>query len=294
MPFPSLSDNTDEGPALYIVSTPIGNLEDITLRALRVLKEVDLIAAEDTRHTRKLLSAFEISTRMMALHQHNEEERSCRVIEKVLAGEKVALVTDAGTPCISDPGYRLVSAASRAGVRVVPVPGASALLSGLAAAGLPTDAFHFEGFLPKKQGKRLDIIKGLSSLPHTFVLYESPSRIVRLLDELVSVMGDRPAVVARELTKRYEEFLRGTLSSIGAELSQRPVVKGECTLMVGRGDVDSESLVYDLDDEVKRALAESSESASRLAKSLSKRLGLPKGEVYEAVVRLSDAEGDLN
>lgn len=291
MPFPSPSDNTDEGPALYIVSTPIGNLEDITLRALRVLKEVDLIAAEDTRHTRKLLSAFEISTRMMALHEHNEEQRSARVIEKVLAGEKVALVTDAGTPCISDPGYRLVSAASKAGVRVVPIPGASALLAGLAAAGLPTDSFHYEGFLPKKQGKRLDILKNLASLPHTFVLYESPSRIVRLLDELVSVMGDRPAVLARELTKRYEEFLRGTLSSIGTELSGRPVVKGECTLMVGRGDVDPEALVYDLDDEVRKALSESTESASRLAKSLSKRLGLPKGEVYEAVVRLSDGGG---
>ncbi len=292
MPFPSLSANKDEGPALYIVSTPIGNLEDMTIRALRILKEVSLIAAEDTRHTRKLLSAFDISTRMMALHEHNEQERSARVIEKIHGGESIALVTDAGTPCISDPGYRMVSAAAEAGVRVVPVPGASALLAGLAAAGLPTDAFHYQGFLPKKQGKRLEILKGLASLPHTFVLYESPSRVVRLLGELEVIMGDRPAVLARELTKRHEEFLRGSLSGIARELSQRPVVKGECTLMVGWAQVAEVDSGCDLDEEVRLALADSTESPSRLAKSLAKRLGLPKGEVYDAVVRLSDDPGD--
>jgi len=288
MPFPSPSDKQDDGPVLYIVSTPIGNLEDITLRALRILKEVSLIAAEDTRHTRKLLSAYKISTRMMALHEHNEEERAARLVEKVLAGESVALVTDAGTPCISDPGFRLVSAATRAGVRVIPVPGASALLAGLAAAGLPTDAFHYQGFLPKKQGKRLDVLNALASLSHTFVLYESPSRIERLLGELKSVMGDRPAVLARELTKRHEEFLRGPLSVIALELAGRPAVKGECTLMVGGATEIEASPVTDLDAEVRRALADSTESPSRLAKALAKRLGLPKGEVYDAVVRLSD------
>jgi 16S rRNA (cytidine1402-2'-O)-methyltransferase len=287
MPFPSPSDKKDEGPCLYIVSTPIGNLEDITLRALRILKEVALIAAEDTRHTRKLLSAFDISTRMMALHEHNEQDRSARIVEKVRGGESVALVTDAGTPCISDPGYRLVSAAAQAGVRVVPIPGASALLAGLAAAGLPTDAFHYQGFLPRKQGKRLDILHNLKSLPHTFVLYESPSRIERLLGELESVMGDRPAVLARELTKRHEEFLRGPLSSVARDLAARPVVKGECTLMVGGVQEAEAPPVYDLDEEVRQALVDSTESSSRLAKSLAKRLGLPKGDVYEAVVRLS-------
>ena len=287
MPFPSPSDKKDVGPALYIVSTPIGNLEDMTFRAIRVLKEVDLIAAEDTRHTRKLLSAFDISTRMMALHQHNEEGRSARVIEKILGGESIALVTDAGTPCISDPGYRLVSAASKAGVLVVPVPGASAILSGLAAAGLPTDSFHFEGFLPKKHGKRLDVLNRLKDLNHTFIVYESPARVVRLIEELVDVMGDRPAVLARELTKRYEEFLRGTLSEIGAALAGRSTVKGECTLMVGRGQAENELTDFDLDEEVCKAIEGSSESPSHLAKSLSKRLGLPKGDVYEAIIRLS-------
>ncbi|SCY50405.1 16S rRNA (cytidine(1402)-2'-O)-methyltransferase [Desulfoluna spongiiphila] len=287
MPFPSPSDRQDDGPALYIVSTPIGNLEDITLRALRVLKEVSLIAAEDTRHTRKLLSAYEITTRMMALHEHNEEERASRIVAKILAGESVALVTDAGTPCISDPGYRLVSAATREGVRVVPVPGASALLAGLAAAGLPTDAFHYQGFLPKKQGKRRDILTALAPLSHTFVLYESPSRIQRLLGELESILGDRPAVLARELTKRHEEFLRGTLSTIARDLGARPSVKGECTLMVGGATETAAPPVADLDEEVRRALEGSEESPSRLAKSLAKRLGLPKGEVYDAVVRLS-------
>ena len=287
MPFPSPSDKKDEGPCLYIVSTPIGNLEDITLRALRVLKEVALIAAEDTRHTRKLLSAYDISTRMMALHEHNEQDRSARVVERVLGGDSVALVTDAGTPCISDPGYRLVSAAAAAGVRVVPIPGASALLAGLAAAGLPTDAFHYQGFLPKKQGKRRDILDSLKALSHTFVLYESPSRIQRLLGELELVMGDRPAVLARELTKRHEEFLRGSLSSIASDLAGRPVVKGECTLMVGGVQVCETPPVCDLDEEVRRALVDSTESSSRIAKSLAKQLGLPKGDVYEAVVRLS-------
>ena len=287
MPFPSPSDKQDDGPALYIVSTPIGNLEDITLRALRILKEVSLIAAEDTRHTRKLLSAYEITTRMMALHEHNEEERASRIVAKILAGESVALVTDAGTPCISDPGYRLVSAATREGVRVVPVPGASALLAGLAAAGLPTDAFHYQGFLPKKQGKRHDILEALATLSHTFVLYESPSRIVRLLGELESILGDRPAVLARELTKRHEEFLRGTLSTIARDLDARPSVKGECTLMVGGATEAAVPVVSDLDEEVRRALEGSEESPSRLAKSLAKRLGLPKGEVYDAVVWLS-------
>lgn len=288
MPFPSPSDKKDEGPSLYIVSTPIGNLEDITLRALRVLKEVSLIAAEDTRHTRKLLSAFEITTRMMALHEHNEEERSARIVEKVLSGASVALVTDAGTPCISDPGYRLVSAAWRAGVRVVPVPGASALLAGLAAAGLPTDAFHYQGFLPKKQGKRREILGSLASFPHTFVLYESPARIQRLLGELEALMGDRPAVLARELTKRHEEFLRGPLSSIARELARRPAVKGECTLMVGGAPAAEAPPVADLDETVRQALAESTESPSRLAKTLSRQLGLSKAEVYAAVVRLSE------
>lgn len=287
MRFPSPSDRQDDGPALYIVSTPIGNLEDITLRALRVLNEVALIAAEDTRHTRKLLSAYEISTRMMALHEHNEAERAARVVEMVRSGESVALVTDAGTPCISDPGYRLVSLAAADGVRVIPIPGASALLAGLAAAGLPTDAFHYQGFLPKKLGKRDEILKALAPMPHTVVLYESPSRIVRLLGELVLVMGDRPAVLARELTKHYEEFLRGTLSSIARDLSGRPSVKGECTLMVGGARTEEAASTVDLDEEIRRALASSDDSPSRLAKTLSKRLGLSKGDVYEALMRLS-------
>ena len=278
-----------DGPALYIVSTPIGNLEDITLRALRTLKEVSLVAAEDTRHTRKLLTHFEIHTPMMALHEHNEAERGRQVIDKVLAGESVALVTDAGTPCVSDPGYRLVSMAAEAGVKVVPIPGASALLSALAAGGLPTDAFHFQGFLPKKRGKRTEILERLASMNHTFVVYESPNRIVALLGEMEEVMGDRQAVLARELTKKHEEFLRGRFSVIAADLQGRERVRGECTLMVSGEEVLQEPVALDLEAEVDKALAEGDESPSRLAKRLAKELGVSKSEIYDLVVNRSSS-----
>src|SRR5881227_3838705 len=195
---------------LYLVATPIGNLEDITLRALRALKECDLVAAEDTRHTGQLLKHFGISKPLLSYFQFNEARRSEEIIERLRRGEKVALVTDAGSPGISDPGVRVVKAALAAGFRVEPVPGPCALVAALTASGLPTDEFHFIGFLPHKSGQRRKRLEALKEVSGTLVLYESPYRIEKLLGELQEVYPERRVVLARELTKKFEEFLRGT------------------------------------------------------------------------------------
>src|SRR5579862_5662276 len=199
---------------LYVVATPIGNLEDITLRAVRVLKEAALIACEDTRHTRKLLDHYGISKPLVSYHEHNEATRAAELVEKLQAGTAVALVSDAGTPLLSDPGYRLVAAALDAGIPVVPVPGASAALGALAASGLATDAFRFCGFLPPKQSSRRRTLEALRNQDCTLIFYEAPHRIVATLEDVESVFGTRPIALARELTKRHEEFLRGTSAEV--------------------------------------------------------------------------------
>src|SRR6266496_2525866 len=208
-PLPPLTPGT-----LYLVATPIGNFEDITLRALRTLKECDIIAAEDTRRTGQLLKHFGISKPLLSYFQFNEARRSEQIIERLGRGEKIALVTDAGSPGISDPGERVVKAAVAAGFRVEPVPGASALVAALTASGLPTEEFHFVGFLPHKSGQRLRKLEGLTEVSGTIVLYESPYRIEKLLGELKEVVPERQVVLARELTKKFEEFLRGTAAEL--------------------------------------------------------------------------------
>jgi len=220
---------------LFIVATPIGNLEDITLRALRVLKEVDLIACEDTRQSGKLLSHYGIATGTISYHEHNEASRGADLVARMEAGASVALITDAGTPLVSDPGYRLVNAAIAAGVTVVPIPGASAALGALAAAGLATDEFRFCGFLPPKSGQRRKALEELQEESCTLVFYEAPHRILDTLEDIEEVYGTRPVVVARELTKLHEEFLRGTAAEVRAKLAERPSVKGEITLLIGKG-----------------------------------------------------------
>src|SRR5256714_6873272 len=205
MELPPLTAST-----LYLVATPIGNLEDITLRALRVLKECDVVAAEDTRHTGQLLKRFEISKPMLSYFQFNEAKRSEEIIERLRRGEKVALITDAGSPGVSDPGERVVQAALAAGFRVEPVPGPSALVAALTASGLSTEEFHFIGFLPHKSGQRRRKLEAAKGIPGTLVLYESPYRIEKLLVELSDIFPEREVVLARELTKRFEQFLRGT------------------------------------------------------------------------------------
>jgi 16S rRNA (cytidine1402-2'-O)-methyltransferase len=218
---------------LYLVATPIGNLEDITLRALRVLRECDVVAAEDTRHSGRLLKHFGISKPLLSCFQFNEARRSEEIIERLRRGEKVALVTDAGSPGISDPGERVVKAAIAAGFRVEPVPGPCALVAAMTASGLPTDEFHFIGFLPHKSGQRRNKLESLKSFDGTLVLYESPYRVQKLLVELSEVFPERQVVLARELTKKFEEFLRGKPVELLAMAKKRSL-KGEFVVMIGR------------------------------------------------------------
>ena len=223
---------------LYLVATPIGNLEDITLRALRTLKECDVVAAEDTRRTGQLLKHFGIARPLLSYFQFNEAKRSEELIERLRGGEKVALVTDAGSPGISDPGERVVRAARAAGLRVESVPGPCALVAALTASGLPTDEFHFIGFLPHKSGQRRKQLEALRAFAGTLVLYESPFRIEKLLVELVEVFPEREVVLARELTKKFEEFLHGKPSEL-MEMTKKRALKGEFVVMV-TGAVEAE------------------------------------------------------
>jgi 16S rRNA (cytidine1402-2'-O)-methyltransferase len=217
---------------LYLVATPIGNLEDITLRALRVLRECDVIAAEDTRRTGQLLKHFDISRPLISYFQFNEARRSEEILERLGRGEKVALVTDAGTPGISDPGERVVRAAVERGFRVEAVPGACALVAALTASGLPTDEFHFIGFLPHKSGQRRKQLEALRGFSGTLVLYESPYRVEKLLVELEGVFPERRIVLARELTKKFEEFVRGTPAEL-LNLVRTRALKGEFVVLIG-------------------------------------------------------------
>ena len=220
-------------PGLYVVATPLGNLADLTARAAEVLKQADLIACEDTRQTRKLLDHVGVTKPAVSYHEHNEAERTPELLERLRAGERVALVSDAGTPLVSDPGYRLVRAALEAGIPVVPVPGPSAVVAALSAAGLPSEAFYFGGFLPRKQGERRRVLQALRDVPGTLVFYEAPHRIVEALADVSFALADPPVVVARELTKVHEEFLRGAASEVRGVLSRRESVKGEITLLIG-------------------------------------------------------------
>jgi 16S rRNA (cytidine1402-2'-O)-methyltransferase len=214
---------------LYIVPTPIGNLEDMTLRSIRVLKEVDLIASEDTRHTQNLLSHLEITKILTSYHDFNKEEKAPVLIKLIQDGQQVALVSDAGTPTISDPGYHLINQAIKHGIKVIPLPGPSAVLTALSASGLPTDAFIFNGFLPRKKTARLKIMNELKETRKTLIFFESPHRIEAVLEEFLATLGDRRAVIARELTKKFEEFIYGTLSEI---IQKKWQIKGEITLLI--------------------------------------------------------------
>ena len=216
---------------LYIVATPIGNLEDITLRAKRILSEVDVIAAEDTRQTRKLLSHYDIHTKLISFSQHHEKGKANKVVEMLKSGSDVALVSDAGTPCVSDPGYPLMAAAIEAGVDVVPVPGASAVIAALSAAGLPTGRFTFIGFLPEKPGKRSKVLESLRAYEHTLVFYLSKWKAAKQIGEMLEIFEDRDACLARELTKIHEEFRRDKLSVLRDHLENNPP-KGELVLVL--------------------------------------------------------------
>ena len=263
---------------LYIVPTPIGNLEDITLRALRILREVALIAAEDTRTTRVLLQHYDIDTPMTSYHEHNKLTRLEHIFDALTTGD-VALVSDAGTPGISDPGYELIQAAITQDVRVEPLPGPSALLPALVASGLPTDQLLYLGFLPKKAGAREALLHGLADEPRTLVAYESPNRLLDTLVAIQSTLGDRPVCVARELTKLYEEFVRGTPGEVIAHFEANPP-RGEIVLVIGGMVVDKTAWDESRVQEALLSLLDDGESLSRAAKTVAAQSGWNRRDVY--------------
>ncbi|MFY9610108.1 MAG: 16S rRNA (cytidine(1402)-2'-O)-methyltransferase [Blastocatellia bacterium] len=276
---------------LYIVATPIGNLEDITLRALRILREVDLIACEDTRHTRKLLSHYQISRPVISYHEHNERERTVELLARLGAGGNVALVSDAGTPLVSDPGLRIVQEAIERGIPVVPIPGASALTAAIAASGLPTDQFIFAGFLPSKRTARRARLSELGALPMTIVFYEAPHRIKQALADALELLGHRRVVVARELTKIHEEFIRANLS----EVELPDLTRGEIVLLIGpptdttAGQVQANrSLQKDVEELIRVENIDQKSALKRVARAR----GISKSDAYRQMLYERDAGRD--
>src|SRR5579863_6023334 len=277
---------------LYLVATPIGNLEDITLRALRALKQADLIACEDTRQTQKLLNHYSIATRTTSYHEHNEMTRAAELVVNLEQGARIALVTDAGMPGISDPGFRLISLAIRHHVPVVPIPGASAFLAALVASGLPTDSFRFSGFLPAKRGERRAALEAIKTSPRTQVFYEAPHRVVEALEDVVEVLGEaRHVVIAREVTKLYEEFLRGRAGEVLETLKSRDGVKGEITLLIGKAEENEASVGtgtlarLSVRQRVKQIVAEEKVDEKAALKKVAKERGVSKSEAYRELQR---------
>jgi 16S rRNA (cytidine1402-2'-O)-methyltransferase len=271
---------------LYIVSTPIGNLEDITQRAIRILSEVDLIACEDTRHTRKLLNHFCIETPTTSYHDHNERERAPELLKKLRDGSDIAVVSDAGTPGISDPGFRIARLAAEEGIRVVPIPGPTALIAALVASGFPSDQFFFGGFLPARANQRRTRLAEVSSIQATLIFYEAPHRIAEAIRDALEILGERQAVVARELTKLHEEVMRGKLSELVEIFAAQEKARGEMVLIVDRNVIasteGSKGLV-----EISALVAELEQKGadSRTAlKQAAKELGLSRDEAYRRLV----------
>ncbi len=273
---------------LYIVSTPIGNLEDITTRAVRILREVDVIACEDTRHTRKLLTHFGIETKTISYHEHNEIERATELCEMLAAGKSVALVSDAGTPLISDPGFRIVSLAIERGISVVPVPGANAAVAALSAAGLPSDKFFFAGFLPARASARVARLEYLRSLDDTLIVYEAPHRIGATLRDAAEILGPRDAVVARELTKMHEEFARGTLSELAETFSDKNKARGEIVLLIaGAREADQVTNIQSVSTALAERLASLRQAGfdeKAALKKAARELGLKRDEAYRLMI----------
>jgi 16S rRNA (cytidine1402-2'-O)-methyltransferase len=270
---------------LFLVATPIGNLKDITLRALEVLQAVDAIACEDTRTSGGLLKHYGITTRMLPYHSHNEAEATAELIEHLARGTRIALISDAGTPLLSDPGARLVRAAIAAGIRVTPIPGASALLSAVSIAGLSAESFYYGGFLPSKPKARRDMLQPLATIPATLVFYEAPHRLIETLEDIASIMGDREAAVARELTKLYEQCVRGTLGELIAHFTTT-APRGECVILV-HGAAPAAALDdASLDAQLHTAMQ--SLSLKEAVAQVAKHAGRPKSEVYARALALKD------
>jgi 16S rRNA (cytidine1402-2'-O)-methyltransferase len=276
-------------PGLYLVATPIGNLEDITLRALRVMKESDLIACEDTRQTQKLLNHYSIAKRTTSYHEHNEMTRAAELVVELEQGARIALVTDAGMPGISDPGFRLISLAIRHHVPVVPIPGASAFLAALVASGLPTDSFRFSGFLPAKAGQRRQILEDICESPRTQVFYEAPHRVKESLEDIVEILGrQRHVVIAREVTKIHEEFLRGHAGDVLETLKARSDIKGEITLLIGKMEAAEQKVSssrVNIRQRVEQIIAEEKLDEKAALKKVAKEMGMSKSEAYRELQR---------
>jgi 16S rRNA (cytidine1402-2'-O)-methyltransferase len=277
----------DASGCLYLVGTPIGNLEDITLRALRILREADQIAAEDTRHTQKLLTHYEISRPLVSYHEHNEMTRAPELLIALEQGAKIALVSDAGMPLVSDPGYRLVTLCLRHQIPVVPVPGPSALLASLSASGLPNEEFLFVGFLPQRSGERRRALERLRIEDRTIILYEAPHRLEECLADAQEILGDRPACLAREVTKLHEEFRRGKLSALVASLEERPA-RGEITLLIGPADPADARAQADsaqsLSERVEELIRQAKLDRKEALKLAAKERGLTRRAAYDRIL----------
>lgn len=272
---------------LYIVATPIGNLEDITQRALRILREASIIACEDTRRTRKLLDHYGIATPTVSYHEHNEAARSEELVRRLEQGASVALVSDAGMPGISDPGFRVIKLAIDRGIDAVPIPGASALTAALVGSGLPIEAFEFRGFLPSKSGQRQTVFESLRSASHTIVFYEAPHRIYETLQDIVAILGaDRPLVLARELTKVHEEFIRGTAGQVRDNLHGRDI-KGEIVLLIGSGPGVTAAISQNtLAQRLREIMRDRNVDEKAALKIAAKERGLTRSEAYRELQRL--------
>lgn len=279
-----MKNHSPIAPGLYIVATPIGNLRDITLRALEVLAGADLILCEDTRTSARLLQAHAVTTPTLAYHEHNAARQRPRVLRQLMEGQTVALISDAGTPLISDPGYKLVQEAREAGIAVVPIPGACAAITALCAAGLATDQFHFAGFLPPKSKARQEKLAALSGVPGTLVFYESPKRLAAALADMAATLGVREAVIARELTKKFEEFRRGALAELADYYASADTPKGEIVVLVGPSAQAREYTEDEIERMLRAALAQG--SVKEAAAEVAALTGLARRELYRRALEL--------
>jgi len=271
---------------LFIVATPVGNLEDITFRAVKILKEVDIILAEDTRHSKKLLLHYDIGTRLVSCHEHNEANKTPGILNNLKKGLDIALISDAGTPTISDPGYKLVTYAAKEGINIVPVPGCCASIAAISAAGLPTDSFLFLGFLPRKKAKQRHSLEVVKNQTATLIFYESPKRVKSLISNIIFILGDRQACLAREITKIHEEFIRDKLSVILNKLEGKNNIKGECSLIVQGCLKEKKIELEKLEEIVKKRLLINDSGTSYLAGQISKEFNIPKSRIYDMILKI--------
>ncbi len=285
--------STQSQGTLFLVATPIGNLEDISLRALRILREADLVACEDTRRTSKLLNHYGIRTPLVSHHEHNEARSTIRILTLLREGRKIALVSDAGTPLISDPGQKLVAACRSERIPVVPVPGPSAAIAALAAAGMPAASFHFCGFLPSRSSQRRKRLQQLAPLQETLVLYEAPHRLIASLEDMLDVLGPRPACLARELTKVHEEWLTGGIDVILKTLRSRAAIQGEITVVIAAGEPAAPTAPHPatITAHLEREMRDSGSPQKEALKSVARQRGISRREAYRLLLNERDSSG---